>query len=259
GVVVACDDPDWIGRRVVGEINLACRRCDWCDRGLARHCPTRTVLGIRHKDGCFAEYVTMPLANLHVVPEGIADERAVFVEPLAAAFEVAEQIELSRHTDALVLGDGKLGLLTAMVLQARGLDVTIAGRHERKRALARSFGAQTIDAQAVPERAYDLVVEATGDPAGLALALRAIEPRGTVVLKSTFHGSAPLVTTPIVVDEITVVGSRCGPFAPAIAALRDGAIDPWPLVDGSYTLADAPLALARAASPGVLKVLLDLR
>jgi len=259
GVVEACDDPDWVGRRVVGEINLACRRCDWCDRGLARHCPTRTVLGIRHKDGCFAEYVTMPLVNLHAVPDAIPDERAVFVEPLAAAFEIAEQVDLARHTDALVLGDGKLGLLTAMVLRDRGLEVTVVGRHARKLAIAKSVGAQPIAAGDLPERAFDLVVEATGAPDGLQSALRAIEPRGTVVLKSTFHGVAQLATAPIVVDEITLVGSRCGPFAPAIAALKDGAIDPWPLVDASYTLADAPQAFARASTPGVLKVLLDLR
>jgi alcohol dehydrogenase len=259
GVVEACEDADWVGRRVVGEINLACRRCEWCERGLSRHCPTRTVLGIRHKDGCFAEYVTMPLANLHVVPESVADERAVFVEPLAAAFEIAEQIDLSRHADALVLGDGKLGLLAAMVLRRHGLEVTVAGRHDRKLALARNVGAQTLATHDIPERAFDLVVEATGAPDGLALALKSIEPRGTVVLKSTFHGSAELVTTPIVVDEITVVGSRCGPFAPALAALKERTIDPFSLVDGSYALADAPAALARAATPGVLKVLLDLR
>ena len=262
GIVEACDDSDWIGRRVVGEINLACRPgkwCEWCERGLARHCPTRTVLGIRHKDGCFAEYVTMPLANLHVVPDSVADERAVFVEPLAAAFEIAEQIDLSRHADALVLGDGKLGLLAAMVLRQRGLEVTVAGRHDRKLALARNVGAQSLAPQDIPERAFDLVIEATGAADGLALALKSIEPRGTIVLKSTFHGTASLATAPIVVDEITMVGSRCGPFAPALAALKDGTIDPFPLVDGSYALADAPAALARAASPGVLKVLLDLR
>jgi alcohol dehydrogenase len=259
GVVEACDDADWIGRRVVGEINLACGRCEWCERGLARHCPTRTVLGIRHKDGCFAEHVTLPLANLHAVPESIPDERAVFVEPLAAAFEIAEQVDLGKHADVLVLGDGKLGLLAAMVLRRRGLEVTVAGRHARKLALARNVGAQTLAPHDVPARAFDLVVEATGAPDGLGRALAAVEPRGTVVLKSTFHGVAELATAPIVVDEITLVGSRCGPFAPAIAALKEGTIDPFPLVDGSYALADAPSALARAASPGVLKVLLDLR
>lgn len=259
GVVEACDDPDWVGRRVVGEINLACRRCEWCDRGLARHCPTRTVLGIRHKNGCFAEYVTMPVANLHVVPESIPDERAVFVEPLAAAFEIAEQVDLGKHTDALVLGDGKLGLLAAMVLRHRGLDVTLAGRHDRKLALARNVGARTIAPHEVTPRGFDLVVEATGAAEGLTAALAAVEPRGTVVLKSTFHGTAELATAPIVVDEVTLVGSRCGPFAPAIAALRERSIDPFPLVDGSYQLVDGPAALERAASPGVLKVLLDLR
>ncbi len=259
GIVEACDDADWIGRRVVGEINLACRRCEWCDRGLARHCPTRTVLGIRHKNGCFAEYVTMPVANLHAVPESIPDERAVFVEPLAAAFEIAEQIDLAKHADALVLGDGKLGLLTAMVLRHRGLDVTVAGRHDRKLALARNVGARTIAPHDVAARSFDLVVEATGAPTGLTAALAAVEPRGTIVLKSTFHGTAVLATAPIVVDEVTLVGSRCGPFAPAIAALREHAIDPFPLVDGSYALVDAPAALERAASPGILKVLLDLR
>jgi threonine dehydrogenase-like Zn-dependent dehydrogenase len=259
GVVERCDDVRWVGKRVVGEINLACGACSWCARGLGRHCATRRVLGIVGKDGCFAEHATLPIANLHEVPDEIDDRHAVFVEPLAAAFEIVEQVAVAPGMRVLVAGDGKLGLLCAMVLRDRGADVTVLGRHARKLAIAANVGCRTATVDDFDEVEFDLAVEATGSSAGLASAIERVRPRGTVVLKSTTHGAAEVHTARIVVPEITLVGSRCGPFAPAIAALRAGAIDPTPLIDDTFALADGLRALARAAEPGVLKVLLDPR
>lgn len=257
GTVVRCDDPALLGARVAAEINLACGHCEWCARGLGRHCPTRTVMGILGHPGCFAEYVALPIANLHRIPDGIADVRAVFVEPLAAAFEILEQVPIACDTPVLVIGDGKLGLLAALVLADHGARVSIAGRHPRKLAVAASRGVTVLDT--IAPRSFAIVVEATGAPSGLDTALRAIMPRGTLVLKSTFHGTSQLALAPVVVDEITIVGSRCGPFTPAIAALHAGTIDPTPLVDRTFALQDAAAAIAHAQQPGVLKVLIDCR
>lgn len=259
GVVEACDDPQWIGRRVVGEINLACGRCGSCDRGLRAHCDVRTVMGIRDRPGCFAERVALPLENLHVVPEEVPDELAVFVEPLAAAFEIVEQVRVEPGMATAVLGDGKLGLLAAMVLADAGAQVTVVGRHPRKLDIAAAAGCRVTCGDAAPARSFDVVVEATGAATGLTSAARLLRPRGTLVLKSTFHGSTALALAPIVVDEITLVGSRCGPFATALAALAQGRIDPRPLLDARYALADGVEAIAHAQAPGVLKVLLDPR
>lgn len=260
GVVTAVAEEGqgaWVGRRVVGEINLGCGQCARCHGALPRHCATRTVLGILGKDGCHAEYVTLPVANLHPVPDAVDDARAVFTEPLAAAFEVAEQVHLEPGSRALVLGDGKLGLLVARVLVLAGVDVTVVGRHARKLALAERFGARASpEAEAVPGDA-DLVVEATGSERGLDRALGLVRPRGTVVLKSTFHGATTLPLAPVVIHEVTLVGSRCGPFAPALRALAAGLVDPAPLVDQTVALSEAPRALEEAQRPGALKVLLD--
>jgi threonine dehydrogenase-like Zn-dependent dehydrogenase len=257
GVVEACRDPAWIGKRVVGEINLACGSCSWCARGLGRHCPTRRVLGIVGKDGCFAQYATLPIANLHAVPDAIDDRHAVFVEPLAAAFEILEQVHVEPGMRVLVAGDGKLGLLCAMVLRDAGAHVTVLGRHARKLAIAERVGCRIAPPGDLDQRGFDLAVEATGSSDGLGAAIDRIRPRGTVVLKSTTHGTAEVHTARIVVPEVTLVGSRCGPFAPAIAALSERRIDPTPLLDESFALADGVRALARAGEPGVLKVLLD--
>jgi threonine dehydrogenase-like Zn-dependent dehydrogenase len=259
GVVEACADRAWVGRRVAGEINLACGRCPTCARGLARHCPTRTVLGILGKDGCFAEHVTLPIANLHALPDALDDVRACFVEPTAAAFEVLEQVPIRADDRVAVLGDGKLGLLTAQVLQTTGCALTLVGRHARKLELAAARGITTSAAADLPARSFDVVVEATGSADGMKLAVGLLRPRGTLVLKSTYHGMLTLDAAPIVIDELTLVGSRCGPFERAIPALASGAIDPSPLVDAIMPLADGVAALERAAQPGVLKVLLDMR
>ena len=258
----------WLGKRVAGEINVACSAygykpvCAFCRRGLKTHCARRTVLGIVALDGAFAEYLALPLENLHVVPKNVSDEKAVFIEPLAAACQILDQLEIRKFPVAAVLGDGKLAQLIALVLNAAGTRVVLYGKHENKLAYARKAGIATKkirgnagDAKRVKET-YRLVVEATGSPTGLTLAQHMTEPRGTLLLKSTFHGAAPVETWPIVVKEITVVGSRCGPFAKAIALLRSGKVDPTPLISRSFPLKDAPRAIIYAQRPGVLKVLL---
>lgn len=253
GTVVEADDPALVDRRVVGEINLACGRCDWCARGLGRHCPTRRVTGIVDADGAFADRLVVPTSVLHAVPDGIPDAAAVFVEPLAAAFEILEQLGDVAGRRAVVLGDGKLGLLVAQVLRNAGADVTLAGRHADKLALAERLGVATDEARP----GADLVVDATGSPSGLSTALGLVRPRGTVVLKTTVGEEHRLDLAKAVIDEITIVGSRCGPFAPALAALASGTVSVDPLVDRVFPLDDAVAAFARARTPGVLKVLVS--
>jgi len=258
----------WLGRRVVGEINVACSAyayrplCSFCRRGLKTHCERRTVLGIIGHDGAFAECLALPLENLHLVPDSIPDEQAVFVEPLAAACEILDQIDIKKFRGAAVLGDGKLGQLVARVLRTQLPNVVMYGKHEKKLALARRAGMKTKrifgsakDLKRIRER-YELMVEATGSPSGFALAQHLTEPRGVLVLKSTFHGAAPVETWPIVVKEITVVGSRCGPFSKALALLRSGKIDPTPLIIRTFPLAEAEKAIQFAQQNGVMKVLL---
>jgi threonine dehydrogenase-like Zn-dependent dehydrogenase len=259
----------WLGRRVCGEINISCkalgrrRVCDFCRRGLKTHCARRIVLGIINHAGAYSEYLTLPLENLHAVPEGVTDEQAVFVEPLAAACQILQQVDLRKIRGAAVLGDGKLAQLIARVLRTAISRVVIYGKHERKLALARRAGIATKkvrgdanDLKRVREK-FRLVVEATGSPTGLALAQEMTELRGTLVLKSTFHGATPVETWPIVVKEITVIGSRCGPFDKAIAFLRAGKIDPRLLITRVFPLRKAHEAIAFAQQPGVMKVLLN--
>ncbi|MGB7438558.1 MAG: alcohol dehydrogenase catalytic domain-containing protein [Candidatus Acidiferrum sp.] len=259
----------WLGKRVAGEINVPCSAynyeplCAFCRRGLRTHCATRTVLGIVAHDGAFAEYLALPLENLHVIPANVPAEKAVFIEPLAAACQILDQIHIREFPRAAVLGDGKLAQLIARVLQAAGTGVTLYGKHEGKLQLARRAGIETkkvhgnaSDLKTVKEN-FRLVVEATGSPSGLSLAQRMTEPRGTLILKSTFHGAAPVETWPIVVKEIRVVGSRCGPFAKAIALLRSGRVDPTPLITRQFALKDAPKAILYAQQPNVMKVLLE--
>lgn len=258
----------WLGRRVVGEINISCSAygyrpvCDFCLRGLKTHCVRRTVLGIVGHDGAFAEYLSLPLENLHLVPDSVSDEQAVFVEPLAAACEILDQVDIKKFGEAAVLGDGKLAQLIARVLPTKLRHVVMYGKHSEKLALARRFGVKTKrvrgDASDVKRtrESYGLVVEATGSPSGLILAQRLTEPRGTLVLKSTFHGAAPVETWPIVVKEITVVGSRCGPFAKALALLRSGKVDPRALITRTFSLAEAGKAIQFAQENGAMKVLL---
>jgi len=258
----------WLGKRVAGEINISCKSlgfkpvCAFCQRGLNTHCARRKVLGIIGHDGAFAEYLALPLANLHLIPAEVTDEQAVFVEPLAAACQILDQIDIRHFPSPAVLGDGKLAQLIAMVLQAAGCQVTLFGKHAEKLKLSKQRGikAKTVvgderDLKKVKQN-YRLVVEATGSPAGLRLALEMTEPRGTLVLKSTFHGAAAVETWPLVVKEITVVGSRCGPFGKAIALLRSRRVDPRSFISRIFPLREAPEAIAYAQKPGVMKVLL---
>jgi threonine dehydrogenase-like Zn-dependent dehydrogenase len=246
------------GRRVVGEINYACGQCPACRRRMGRHCPHRRVMGILGADGAFAEYLAIPVANLHVVPDAVADEAAVFTEPLAAAFSILEQVTVAPGDDVVVLGDGKLGLLCAQVLAGTGASVTLVGKHEQSLSLVADRGVATtlVDAWTPDSAAADCVVEATGSPTGLALAAAAVRPRGTLVLKTTVAGEHRLSLAPLVINEITVVGSRCGLFPPALQALTDGSVAVTPLIDATFPLADGAEALARAARPGVRKVLI---
>jgi threonine dehydrogenase-like Zn-dependent dehydrogenase len=258
----------WVGRRVVGEINVTCSAygfrpsCDFCRRGLKTHCARRTVLGILGHDGAFAEYLALPLENLQEVPDAVPDEQAVFVEPLAAACEILEQVKIEEIRNAAVLGDGKLAQLIARVLHTKLRNVVMYGKHQKKLALARRVGVNTKHLRGHTNdlkdtaQNYRLVVEATGSPSGLTIAQRLTEPRGTLVLKSTFHGAAPVEIWPIVVKEITVIGSRCGPFSKALALLRSRKVDPTPLITRIFPLAEAANAIQFAQQNGVMKVLL---
>jgi threonine dehydrogenase-like Zn-dependent dehydrogenase len=259
----------WLGRRITGEINVSCSaygyqpRCEFCRRGLRTHCARRTVLGIVNRDGAFAEYLALPLENLHAVPDSVSDQQAVFVEPLAAACEILQQVNVRGVREAAVLGDGKLAQLIARVLRTAIPRVVMYGKHASKLAIARRAKIETkkvsraaADLKRIAQ-SYDLLVEATGSPTGLTLAQHMTKPRGTLVLKSTFHTAAPVETWPIVVKEITVVGSRCGPFDKAIALLLSGRMDPTPLITRTFPLSDAPQAIEFAQRCDVMKVLLS--
>jgi 2-desacetyl-2-hydroxyethyl bacteriochlorophyllide A dehydrogenase len=252
--------PELEGRRVVGEINAGCGRCRSCRAGDARHCPDRTVLGIKGRDGAFAEYLRLPTANLLPVPDEVTDERAVFTEPLAAACGILERVSVELETRVAVVGDGKLGLLCAQALKTlTGAGVTLVGRHESKLDIARAWGVRAVKADELPasfERAFDVAVEASGSPSGFETAVRLLRPRGALVLKSTYHGTLEINAAPVVVDEVSIVGSRCGRFRPALELLRRGAVDVDSLLAEEFPLAEGVRAVERAAEPGVLKVLL---
>jgi threonine dehydrogenase-like Zn-dependent dehydrogenase len=246
--------PALAGRTVVGVISASCRRCPTCLAGRTSHCPTRTVLGIERRNGVFAEYTTLPIANLHVVPDSLPPEVAVFTEPLAAALEIFEQVHIRPTDRVLLIGPGKLGQLVARVLRLTPCDLTVAGRsrHSLRRL---PEGVRTSDPVDVEPAAFDIVVECTGNAEGLAVARRAVRPLGTLVLKSTHGHETAFDMTMAVVDEITVVGSRCGPFAPALRMLDDGRVDPRHLVDRTFGLEEGIEALDFSRRPGVSKVL----
>jgi alcohol dehydrogenase len=256
GQVLEADTSPLIGRRVVGEINLACGDCAFCMAGLGRHCEFRTVLGIVKHPGAFAEYLTLPEENLRVVPDHIPDEQAVFVEPLAAACEILEQVSLAAGTEVAVLGDGKLGLLIAQVLLAHGARVTVYGRHADKLKIAERAGALVSDSGDRPSGRFPLVVDSTGSAEGLRQAVSMVRPRGTVIMKSTVHEEVKIDMAPVIVNEITLMGSRCGRFEPALELLSAGRVDVSGLVSAEFPLAEAPAAFKEAEQRGVLKVLL---
>lgn len=246
------------GQRVVGEINAGCGRCNLCLAGDPRHCAQRTVLGIVGRDGAHAEFLRLPAINLHLVPDGVPDQRAVFTEPLAAACGILERTAINEDTRVAVIGDGKLGLLCAQVLDLTGAPVLLVGKHAEKLGIASGRGIETAPIEEAQKRGreFDVVVEASGSASGFALALDLLHPRGVLILKSTFHGAAEIDAARIVVDEISVVGSRCGRFAPALQLLQENSIDVQSLISEEYELADGVRAMQRAAEPGVLKVLL---
>lgn len=258
GEVVEADNAGLVGKRVVGEINLACGHCDWCARGLDRHCPNRTVLGIVKHPGAFAEFLTLPERNLHLVPARLTTEQAVFTEPLAAACEILDQVHIPKGGEVAVLGDGKLGLLVAQALHAHGATVRHYGRHKEKLRISEQAGITAeVAKKTLPEKAYGWVVEATGSAEGLRQAIAMTRPRGTLIMKSTVHGNVAIDTARAIVDEITLVGSRCGRFEPALKLLASGKVKVDAMISGRLPLSQAPRAFERAAEKGVIKVLLD--
>jgi threonine dehydrogenase-like Zn-dependent dehydrogenase len=256
GVVEAGHDK-WLNQRVVGEINASCGVCEFCQNGIKTHCLDRTVLGIVNRNGAFAEYLSLPIENLHVIPESVSTDAATFTEPLAAALEILSQVEIQPHHRVLVVGDGKLGLLVAQAIATTGCEVLAVGRHESKLQLLKDCGIQTGFASEIQNGSFDVAVECTGNPEGFAVALGALKARGTLVLKSTYAGKLSLDAARIVVDEIKLVGSRCGPFAPALELLAAGKISVLPMVQARFELNEGVAAMGRASQKGTLKVLID--
>ncbi len=247
---------EWLGKRVVGEINFGCGKCEFCARDLTRHCPNRTVMGIVNADGAFAEYVAVPAENLHPVPGSISDEQAVFTEPLAAAFEILRQIQISTGDEILIIGDGKLGSLCAQVLRLTGAKVTVLGKHRDKLELIKRAGVRTMLLNDWQPHLFDVVVEATGSAVGLELAISAVRPRGTLVLKSTIAGAHQVSLAPLVINEINLIGSRCGVFPDALEALAANNTSVVPLIEQVYPLEQGIEAIQHAARPGARKILL---
>lgn len=257
GEVVEAEEDSWIGQRVVGEINAVCNACEQCLNGRPTHCENRTVLGIVNRDGTFAEYTTLPIANLHRVPDGVPDEMAVFTEPLAAALEIQDQIQIKPTDRVLLIGAGRLGQLIAQTLALTGCELRVVARHTHQQNLLKARGIRMISEEDIQPWRWDIVVEATGSPDGFALARKAIRPRGTMVLKSTYKGDLAVNFSSIVVDEINLVGSRCGPFEPALRLMESRQVDPTVLIMDEFKLAQGLKAFERAAQTGVLKVLVE--
>ncbi len=259
GEVIDAPDKKWIGARVVGDINAVCGKCEACLNGRPTHCESRTVLGIVNRDGIFAEYATLPIENLHRVPDSVPDEMAVFTEPLAAALEIQQQIQIKPTDRVLVIGAGRLGQLIAQTLALTGCDLHVVARHSLQQNLLTARGIRITSEAEIQPRKWDIVVEVTGSSDGFNLARRAIRPRGTLVMKSTYKGDMNVNFSSIVVDEITVIGSRCGPFEPALRLMEKREVDPTVLIAEEYNLKDALKAFEKAAQPGVLKVLVNSR
>ena len=259
GEVISSPDRNLVGQRVVGEINIVCGRCDMCMSGLSAHCRSRSVLGILNHDGAFADFVRLPALNLHAVPQNVDDDQAVFVEPLAAAFQVLKQIKLDGRKWVTVLGDGRLGLLVAQVLRNAGCPVRVIGKHPEKLALCEKWSIRSRPlADIQPRHDQDVVVDCTGSAAGFELAMQVVRPRGTIVLKSTVAAGKALNLAPIVIDEINIIGSRCGPFREALRALTEKSVDVTSLIHRRMKLDQGVEAMSLAARPGVLKVLLTM-
>jgi threonine dehydrogenase-like Zn-dependent dehydrogenase len=251
------DGASWVGQRVVGEINAFCNQCEQCLKGRSTHCESRTVLGIVNRDGALAEYTQLPVTNLHRVPDAVPDEMAVFTEPLAAALEIQQQVQIRPTDRVLLVGAGRLGQLIAQTLALTGCDLRVVARHAHQQDLLRARGIRVATEDEIQPWRWDVVVEATGSPGGFGLARRAIRPRGTLVMKSTYKGEMSVNFSSIVVDEINIIGSRCGPFEPALRLMESRQVDPTVLIANEFKLGDALNAFERAAEAGVLKVLVE--
>lgn len=258
GVVEASPDEELAGKRVVGEINCPCGTCDYCLTGMGNHCPARSVLGILKRDGAFAEYLTLPVENLHIVPDGLRDEEAVFAEPLSAAFRITEQVKIGRNDSVVVLGDGKLGLLVAQVLQLTGCQLLAVGLDQEKLSILEEMGIRTCPGGEEVKEKFDVAVDCTGSPEGLDAALSLTRPLGRVVLKTTVAENPSIDTSRIVVDEITVIGSRCGPFEPALEALKAKTVKVEPLISAIVSFSRALEAFDIARKKDMIKVLLKM-
>lgn len=258
GIVEESNDENWLGKRVVGEINAGCGVCELCQSGDSRHCPTRTVLGIHARDGAHAEFVSLPNVNLLEVPENVTDDQAVFTEPLAAAYGILEQVAVNPETKVAVIGDGKLGILCAQSMALASRNTILIGKHQDKMRVAEAKGVEGILLENAPKlnRTFDVVVEASGSESGFATALDLLKPRGKLVLKSTFQGKTNLEMWRVVVDELTIVGSRCGRFAPALELLRDGKIDVESFISEEFSLEKGIEAIEKAQQKGAMKILL---
>jgi threonine dehydrogenase-like Zn-dependent dehydrogenase len=256
GVVEDCSDESLLGKRVVGEINISCDVCAYCSADMRNHCPHRTVLGILNKNGAFADYVTLPVVNLHQIPDSVSDEEAVFVEPLAAVFEITGQVSIKEGDKVCVLGDGRIGLLAGQVLSLTGCSLTVIGKHKEKLSMLEKRGIETQLATDTMTRDFDFVIECTGSQSGFETALTIVKPRGTVILKTTVAGRRDVDLNSVVIDEITVLGSRCGPFEPAVEALRGKKVDVLPLVGKTFSLDEGVEAINYASENKAIKVLM---
>ena len=257
GVVEKSNNSDLIGKRVVGEINAGCGKCDSCVNGMERHCPSRTVLGILKRNGAFAEFLSLPEKNLHIIPDSISDEQAVFVEPLAAAFEINEQVSLKPEWNIAVVGDGRLAQLIIQVIKLTCSNITCFGKHEKKlEGLVQSGIKIKVGIESTDEQLFDLVIEATGSNSGFSDTMKLVKPRGTVILKSTIASRENLDLTPTIINEITLIGSRCGLFKPAIEALASGKISVNSMIDSTFSLEKFEDAIVYAKKPDTLKVFL---
>ncbi len=256
GEVVESSEDAWLGKRVVGEINVTCGECEQCRNGRETHCERRSVLGIVNRNGVFAKYTSLPLKNLHIVPDSVSDEAAVFTEPLAAALEIQQQVQIRPVDRVLVVGAGRLGQLIAQTLALTGCNLQVLARHDIQKKMLADRKIATIEESAIQAGRWDVVVEATGAPAGFAVARKAVRPRGIMVMKSTYKGDITLNMSSLVVDEITVIGSRCGPFDPALRLLESGEIDPTVLIQAEFPLKQGIVAMNEASKAGMMKVLL---
>jgi len=255
-VIEAPGFPDFEGKRVVGEINITCGHCIHCQQERGSHCVNRTVLGISGRNGVFADYFSLPAKNLHIIPDSIADEQAVFTEPLAAALEIQEQINISPTDRVLVVGAGRLGQLVAQTISLNDCDLIVVARYPKQRKLLEKRGIKVLDENNIAPGMMDIVVDTTGSPSGFEAARSAVRSRGTIVMKSTYAGPLEINASSLVVDEITLIGSRCGPFGPALDLIKDRLVDPVSLIEESFHITDIIAALNKAGESGVLKVLL---